>query len=107
MNLALIYSNYMIKHNITAILSHPATKRIYWVLFAILFYNSGQSFTIWLLEPDSFKGGMDWIWMLLFPILLPAFFLINRYLGCSSGPCNNKGKIQCHTQDLVQHRMPG
>lgn len=90
MNSAPTYSNHMIKHRIINVLVHPATKRIYWVLFAILFYKSGQSFTIWLLEPESFKGGLEWIWMAIFPMLLPTFFLLNRHLGCASGQCSSK-----------------
>jgi hypothetical protein len=70
------------------ILTHPTTKLIYWVVFAILFYNSGQTFTVWLLEPESFKGGMEWIWVVLFPLLLPAFFYVNKHCGCASGQCS-------------------
>ena len=96
----------MINNNIISILAHPATKRIYWVLFAILFYNSGQSFTVWLLEPESFKGGLDWAWMIIFPILFPAFFLLNQHLGCSNDYCSRLK----HGDNAIEpnHRqMPG
>ncbi len=106
MNSVPAYSNYMIRHRFFAILTHPATKSIYWVLFAILFYNSGQGFTIWLLEPEGFEGGLEWIQVALFPLLLPAFFLSSRYLGCSS-QCSDRGKIKHHAVDSAQQRMPG
>jgi hypothetical protein len=67
--------------------SHPLARRMLWVVFAILFYYSGLNFTIWLLEPENFAGGVDWVWVALFPVLLPAFFLVNRHLGCASGRC--------------------
>jgi hypothetical protein len=71
------------------LMASPLFKRVLWVLFAILFYNSGQAFTIWLLEPENFAGGVDWFWMVLFPVLLPAFFVVNRHLGCASGACSD------------------
>ena len=86
--------------------THPLAKRVYWVLFAIMFYNSGQSFTIWLLEPEEFNGGVEWFWLAIFPLLLPAFFLINRHLGCASGQCNSSSKPGNQDQGSGQHRMP-
>ena len=74
--------------------SHPLTRRLYWVLYAILFYNSGLAFTIWLLQPEQFAGGWEWAWLALFPLLLPGFFIVNRYLGCASGQCSDG---QCST----------
>lgn len=65
--------------------SHPIVKRLLWLLFAVLFYQSGLAFTVWLLEPASFSGGLQWFWLMLFPVFLPAFFVVNRYLGCASG----------------------
>jgi hypothetical protein len=84
---------------IFAIFAHPASRRIYWFLFAILFYISGQGFTVWLLEPETFGGGWGWIWMAAFPVLLPAFFLINHRLGCGSDQCGNRQQ--------GQNTMPG
>jgi len=94
----------MMKHRILAKLTHPALKRVYWILFAILFYNSGQSFTVWLLEPESFKGGSEWFWMTMFPLLLPAFFLLNRHLGCASSQCSSK--TDDNTRVTGHHHMP-
>jgi hypothetical protein len=71
------------------LMASPLFKRVLWVIFAILFYQSGQAFTIWLLEPENFAGGLDWFWMLLFPVLLPAFFVVNRHLGCATGACSD------------------
>lgn len=88
-------------------LSHPLTKRLYWVLFAIVFYNSGQSFTIWLLQPESFNGGSEWFWLAMFPLLLPAFFLLNRHLGCASGQCSSKRKPDDKDQRFNPPQMPG
>jgi hypothetical protein len=69
-------------------------KRILWVLFAILFYQSGLAFTILVLEPNQFEGGFQWVLALLFPFLFPTFFIVNRHLGCASGSCHTG---QCDT----------
>ncbi len=69
------------------VLGHPLAKRLLWVVFAILFYYSGLNFTVWLLEPENFAGGVKWVWVGLFPVLLPAFFLVNPRLGGASGRC--------------------
>jgi hypothetical protein len=90
----------------------PMGKRLLWVLFAILFYQSGLAFTVWLLEPESFQGGIEWLWILLFPVLLPAFFIVNRHLGCATGQCHSG---QCELPDGRDNkddffgggRMPG
>ena len=71
----------------------PMGKRLLWALFAILFYQSGNSFTVWLLEPETFQGGAAWLWVILFPVLLPAFFIVNRHLGCATGQCKS-GKCE-------------
>ncbi len=89
------------------LITHPLSKRLYWVLFAILFYNSGQSFTIWLLQPEEFNGGAEWFWLAIFPLLLPAFFLINRHLGCASGQCSSSCNPDDKKQEQNQQQMPG
>ena len=66
---------------------HPLLRRLLWVLFAILFYQSGLAATVWLLDPEHFGGGLDVLWALAFPVLLPAFFWVNRRLGCAAGRC--------------------
>lgn len=63
-------------------------KRILWVIFAILFYQSGLAFTIFVMTPEKFTGGGQWVWVVLFPVLLPAFFIVNKYLGCATGQCH-------------------
>ena len=65
----------------------PLMGRVLWVLFAIVFFQSGLTFTTWLLEPESFEGGFQWLWVVAFPFLVPAFFAVNRRLGCASGAC--------------------
>ena len=65
----------------------PLGRRLIWVIFAVLFYLSGEAVTIWLLESQEFSGGWQWLWLGLFPILLPAFFLLQRFFGCSGGQC--------------------
>ena len=72
----------------------PLGQRLLWVLFAIVFYYAGLAFTTWLLEPDKFAGGASWILVGLFPILVPAFFIVNRRLGCASGQCADE---RCET----------
>ena len=86
---------------------HPLARRLLWVVFAILFYYSGLNFTVWLLEPNNFAGGMDWLGVALFPVLLPAFFPINRRLGCASGRCASGACETARKTDYPPDRMPG
>jgi hypothetical protein len=79
----------------TALLS-PLGRRLLWVLFAILFYLSGEATMIWLLEPARFEGGWHWIRVALFPVLLPAFFVLQRFFGCASHTCQTRG---CQTDN--------
>jgi hypothetical protein len=72
--------------------------RLVWLLFAILFYQSGLNFTQWLLEPASFAGGLAWFWVALFPFLVPMFFIVNRYLGCASGLCRSDSRDHGHQE---------
>ncbi len=69
------------------LVSTPLGRRLSWVMFAVLFYLSGEAVTVWLLEPQEFGGGWQWLWLGLFPVLLPAFFLLQRFFGCSGGQC--------------------
>ena len=87
--------------------NHPVARRLLWVVFAIVFYYSGLGFTVWLMEPQNFAGGMDWVWVVLFPVLLPAFFLVNRRLGCSSGRCATGECEMPHKSGYAPERMPG
>ncbi len=88
-------------------------KRILWVIFAVLFYQSGLTFTIFVMTPEKFAGGWQWLWVGLFPILLPAFFIVNRYLGCATGQCHTgtceiEGTKQSSNKEAPQFdRMPG
>ena len=79
----------MNRSTLKSLLLHPLTRRIYWVLYAILFYQAGLAFTIYLLRPEEFAGGADWFWLAFFPLLLPGFFIVNRYLGCATGHCSS------------------
>lgn len=65
------------------------TGWIAWVGFAIVFFYSGLFFTEWLLD-DGFGGGWRWILVAVFPLLVPAFFVVNRRYGCASGACSIK-----------------
>ena len=81
------------------------TKRFIWLIFAILFYQSGLAFTILIMTPDEFTGGFQWVWALTFPILLPSFFIINKYLGCATVACQDG---QCSTDRKNDYpSMPG
>jgi hypothetical protein len=77
----------MNSHWLQRFLYSPLGRRLSWVVFAILFYLSGEAATIWLLEPQAFNGGWQWFWLFLFPVLLPAFFLLQRFFGCSGDQC--------------------
>jgi len=58
-----------------------------WLGFAAVFYHSGLGLTTWLLEPER-AGHVERLLGLLFPLLLIAFFYVNRRLGCyGSGAC--------------------
>ncbi|MDZ7662686.1 hypothetical protein [Thiohalophilus sp.] len=37
------------------LLHHPLSRRVGWIGYAIVFYMSGESFVIWLLEPHNFE----------------------------------------------------
>lgn len=67
--------------------TRPLAARLVWLLFAVVFYVSGEAFTLWLLEPERIGGGAQWLRVALFPFLVPAFFVVNRYLGCATGGC--------------------
>ena len=69
------------------IFKHPLMGRVYWGAYAVLFYNAGLSFTTWLMQPESFAGGPEWLWVALFPPLLVGFFFVNRRLGCGAPGC--------------------
>ncbi|MDH3638574.1 MAG: hypothetical protein OES09_08925 [Gammaproteobacteria bacterium] len=77
----------MITKLVSFIQTRPLVGRLIWLLFAVLFYKSGETFTVWLLEPEKIAGALQWVWVGLFPILVPAFFIVNRYLGCATGSC--------------------
>lgn len=68
-------------------LASPLCMRVWWALFAVLFYLSGLAFTTLLLEPEQFGGGLDRVLAAMFPLLIPLFFVVNYYLGCVSGMC--------------------
>ena len=77
----------MLFQRVQRIIYSPPGRRLIWVVFAILFYLSGEAATVWILEPQAFSGGWQWFWLSLFPVLLPAFFLLQRFFGCSGGQC--------------------
>jgi hypothetical protein len=70
------------------IAARPTLRLITWVAFAVVFFQSGLATTTWLLEPESFGGGWEWLWLIAFPPLLVVFFYVNRHLGCASGQCS-------------------
>ncbi len=86
---------------------HLLMRRLLWVVFAIPFYYSGLHVTVWLLEPENFAGGTSWIWVTLFPVLLPACFLVNRHLGCTGGHCASGDREISEELADTPDRMPG
>ncbi|MEJ2142366.1 MAG: hypothetical protein P8Y24_08430 [Gammaproteobacteria bacterium] len=90
----------------TLLNQHPMTRRIAWVLFAIIFYVCGERFTVWLVEPENFQGGLEWLGVILFPVLLVLFFMSGRYLGCASGHCQS-GQCSSSSNDSYYQRPPG
>lgn len=87
-----------------ALIRRPLINRCLWILFAIAFFQSGMAFTTWALQPESFRGGSDWLWAILFPILLPAFFIVNRRLGCGTGHCTAKACEQTESTPGSRHQ---
>jgi uncharacterized membrane protein HdeD (DUF308 family) len=83
----IVKNSSMTESAIRTVLYSPLGRRLLWVLFAVLFYQSGEATLIWLLEPTNFEGGWNWIWVALFTILLPAFFALQPFFGCASGDC--------------------
>ena len=80
--------------------------RLIWVAFAFVFFYSGLYTTEWLLEPEQFAGGWHWLLVALFPVLLPAFFVVNRRYGCASGACR-AGTCNVGEGETPVKQMPG
>lgn len=89
------------------LLHHPLSRRIGWVLYAIVFYMAGENFVIWLLEPHNFTGGARWLGVAAFPVLLIGFFFIQRHLGCASGHCPVDGTSTRRSKDNTYQPPPG
>lgn len=73
------------------IIANPFVGWLLWLGFAAVFFQSGASFTAWMLEPETFGGGLAWIWVGVFPLLLLSFFVVNRRFGCTNGSCSIDG----------------
>ncbi len=89
-----------------------ASRRIFWVMFAVLFFYSGLYFTQWLLQPDAFSGGpFRGLLAASFPFLLPLSFFVNKRLGCAAGSCRARRYRAVRTGDDREKirimRMPG
>jgi hypothetical protein len=80
--------------------------KILWVAFAFVFFYAGLFTTEWLLEPDAFSGGWRWLLVGLFPVLVPAFFVVNRRFGCASGACLGR-RCSAATRGESMRQMPG
>lgn len=89
------------------LLHHPLIRRIGWILYAIVFYISGESFVIWLLEPHNFSGGARWLGVAAFPVLFIGFFFIQRHLGCASSQCPVDGASGNPSKDSTYLPPPG
>ena len=94
------------------LLYRPFFRRLLRLAFTVLFFYSGLFFTDWLLQPDTFSGGpLRWALLVLFPLLVPLFFIVNRRLGCASGSCGVFGTPARNTdkRGTGAHimRMPG
>ncbi|GEM_PF-2497574 len=67
--------------------------------FMAVFFHAGLAATTWLVAPERLGGDLQRYSALLFPILLPAFFAVNRYLGCGrccAGPACPPGGGEDH-----------
>ncbi len=78
--------------------THPVLRFAVYVGFAVIFFHSGLSATTWLMTPEQFQGGIATVSALLFPVLLPAFFFVNRRFGCGAGGCGG-GACRIDTRD--------
>ena len=72
---------------LSQIAARPWLRWPAWALYAALFYNAGLATTTWLVQPDAFTGGWNWLWIGVFPLLLAGVFKLNRHLGCAGGNC--------------------
>lgn len=66
--------------------TNPFLRLAVYVSFAIVFFYSGLGVTTWLVEPEQLRP-IDKILGAFFPVLLPLFFVVNRYFGCGAGGC--------------------
>jgi hypothetical protein len=94
------------------LVTRPFFRRALWLAFAVLFFYSGLYFTEWLLEPEIFAGGpLRWALVVLFPLLVPLFFVVNRRFGCASGSCavaaNPDHRTDKRGTGVKIMRMPG
>jgi len=89
------------------LLHHPLSRRIGWVLYAIVFYMAGENFVIWLLEPHNFSGGINWLGVIAFPVLFVGFFFIQPHLGCAAGRCPVNGPDTDHAKYGRYQPPPG
>jgi hypothetical protein len=97
-----------VMHRFSVLMSKPWFKPVFWILFLALFYQSGLAFTILLLEPENFEGGLQWGWAVLFPLLLPGYFYLNHRFGCAFGSCAVKGsQVPQGQQQAPADKKPG
>lgn len=85
----------------------PVLRLLAWLLFAVLFYYSGEQFMLWLLKPERFAGGWRWLLAGLFPLLVPAFFVVNHRLGCGRGVCTIRQDSAPQTPGCAAEHKPG
>jgi hypothetical protein len=68
----------------------PLGRIAAWLLFAALFYASGEAFTRLALAGWSGPQS-DWLWASAFPVLLALFLSGFASLGCPGGACPRAG----------------
>ncbi len=90
----------------------PFIRRIPWFAFAVVFFYSGLYFTELLLQPEVFAGGpLRWTLVVMFPVLVPLFFVVNKHFGCATGSCSVSVKPDRCANDRSSRvpimRMPG
>ena len=90
----------MMTQELKNFVARPLVGRLIWIAFAFLFFFSGLYTTEWLLQPEQFAGEwIQWVLVVLFPLLLVGFFVVNRRFGCASGACRVPSTGSCRSDN--------
>ena len=98
--------------NLKNFIIRPVMRIGLWIAFAVLFFYAGLYFTEWVLGPREPVGGIvRGFLIVLFPVLVPLFFVVNGRVGCAGGACRISTKTRTADETQVIRiktmNMPG